>query len=69
MRALLWIIFILVALIAVVYLMGTAVWMTAAVIGIELGSLASISVAGILVIAGLLAGTLLLRRKLLNRPS
>ena len=69
MRALLWIIFILVALIAVVYLMGTAVWMTAAVIGIELGSLAYISVAGILVIAGLLAGTLLLRRKLLNRPS
>ena len=62
--------FVFCALIAVVYLMGTAVWLIAAVFGnIELGSLAYISVAGVLVIAGLFAGVLLIWRKMLNRRS
>ena len=56
------------ALIAVVYLVGTAVWMIAAVFGrVELGSLAYISVAGILVIAGLLAGALWVWRNVFSR--
>lgn len=60
-------IFLLCAVIAVVYLIGTAVWMIAAVLGIaELGSLAYISVAGILVIAGLFAGALWVLRKSLK---
>ena len=61
--------FVFCALIAAVYLMGTAVWMIAALSGIELGSLAYISVAGILVIAGLFAGALWIMRKALNRRS
>ena len=52
------------ALIAAVCLMGTVVWMIAAVFAkVELGSLAYISVAGILVIAGLFAGALWVLRK------
>ena len=61
------VLFVFCALIAAVYVMGTAVWMIAAVSGIELGSLAYISVADILVIAGLFAGALLVWRKMLNR--
>ena len=61
--------FVFCALIAVVYLMGTAVWMIAAVSGIELGSLAYISVAGILVIAGLFAGIFWVLRKAFNLRS
>ena len=57
--------FVFCALIAVVYLMGTAVWMIAAVFGAaELGSLAQISVAGILMLAGLFAGVFLVWRKM-----
>ena len=61
------VLFVFCALIAAVYVIGTAVWMIAAVSGIELGSLAYISVAGVLVIAGLFAGALLVWRKMLNR--
>ena len=57
------------ALIVAVYLLGTAVWMIAAISGIELGSLAYISAAGVLVLAGLFAGLLLVCRKMLNRRS
>ena len=63
------VLFVFCALIAAAYLMGTVVWMLAAVSGVELGSLAYISVAGILVVAGLLAGALLVLRKVLNWPS
>ena len=59
--------FVLCALIIVVYWLGTAVWIIAAVSGIELGSLAYISVAGILMIAGLFAGVFWVLRKALNR--
>ena len=62
--------FVFCALVAVVYLMGTAVWLIAAVfVNVELGSLAYIPVAGILVVAGLLACALLIWRKMLNRRS
>ena len=61
------VLFVFCALIAAVYVIGTAVWMIAAVSGIELGSLAYISVAGILMLAGLFAGALLVWRKMLNR--
>ena len=61
------VLFVFCALLIVVYWLGTAVWMIAAVSGIELGSLAYISVAGVLVIAGLFAGALLVWRKMLNR--
>ena len=59
--------FVFCAFIAVVYLLGTVVWLIAALSGIELGSLAYISVAGVLVIAGLFAGVLLVCRKVLDR--
>ena len=59
--------FVFCVLIAVVYLMGTAVWMLAAVSGVELGSLAYISVAGILVLTGLFAGVFWVLRKVLNQ--
>lgn len=59
--------FVFCALIAAVYLMGTVVWMIAAVFAkVELGSLAYISVAGVLMIAGLFAGALWVLRKALN---
>ena len=59
--------FVFCALIAALYLLGTAVWLIAALSGIELGSLAYISVAGVLVNAGLFAGVLLVCRKVLDR--
>ena len=59
--------FVFCALIAAVYLTGTVVWMIAAVFAkVELGSLAYISVAGVLMIAGLFAGALWVLRKALN---
>ena len=62
--------FALCALIISVYLAGTAVWMIAAFFwSVELGSLAYISVAGILALAGLFAGALWVLRKALNRRS
>ncbi len=61
------VLFVFCALIAAVYVIGTAVWMIAAVSGIELGSLAYISAAGVLVIAGLFAGAFWVWRKMLNR--
>ncbi len=58
------VLFVFCALIAAVYLMGTVVWMIAAVFAnVELGSLAYISVAGILVIAGLFTGAFWVLRK------
>ena len=61
------VLFVFCTLIAVLYLMGTAVWMIAAVLGIaELGSLAYISVAGILAITGFFAGAPWVLRKALN---
>ena len=61
--------FVFCALIAAVYLLGTVVWMIGAVSGVELGSLAYISVAGILALVGLRAAILLVCRKMLNRRS
>lgn len=61
------VLFVFCALIAAVYVIGTAVWMIAAVSGIELGSLAYISAAGVLVIAGLFVGAFWVWRKMLNR--
>ena len=64
------VLFVFCALIAAVYLMGTVVYMIAAFFAkVELGSLAYIFVAGILVIAGLFAGVLWVLRKALNRHS
>ena len=58
---------IFVALIAAVLMLGMVVWLIAAVFfRVELGSLAYISVAGVLVIAGLFAGALWVMRKALN---
>ena len=59
---------IFVALIAAVLMLGTVVWLIAAVFfRVELGSLAYISVAGLLVVAGLLAGALMVWREVLNQ--
>ena len=64
------VLFVFCAFIAAVYLLGTVVWMIAAVFAnVELGSLAYISVTGILVIVGLLAGALLVLRKVIRKRS
>ena len=61
------VLFVFCALIAAMWLMGTVVWLIAAVFfRVELGSLAYISVAGVLMIAGLFAGALWVLRKALN---
>ena len=70
MRALLWTIFILVALIAFLQLASLAIVLIAAAFGIGgIESLSLMLAGGVLVVAGLFAGTLLLRKKLLNRLS
>jgi len=70
MRALLWILFILVALIAFLQLASLAIVLIAAAFGIGgIESLSLMLAGGILVVAGLFSGLLLLRRKALSRLS
>ena len=70
MRAVLLIIFILVMLIAFLQLASLAIVLIGAAFGIGgIESLSLMLAGGILVVAGLFAGVLLLRRKVLNRPS
>lgn len=68
MRAILWTIFILVTLIAYFQLSSLAIVLIGAAFGIGgIESLSLMLAGGILVIAGLFAGVLMLRRKALNR--
>lgn len=70
MRAVLWIIFILVVLITFLQLASLAMVLIAAAFGIGgIESLSLMLAGGILVVAGLFAGVILLRRKALNRQS
>ena len=68
MRALIWFLFIFVTLITFLQLASLAIVLIAAAFGIGgIESLSLMLAGGILVIAGLSAGVLLLRRKALNQ--